>query len=380
MAKFITYVIMVAATLYMAILYGSESFLMLFYVELLLPAALMGTILPVTKKLRIKLFLPVNVTEQGKKVSLRMKIQNTSRVPLVLLSVQMACTLPMETQSKKVWFYKRLPGAGGGEKLSTEIRGEYTANTVGNVQLEITGVWCQDILGLVKLPVPKKLWQGLEPENLLVLPKICEMPVQVSRQSRDYAGEGEEYSRKKGGDDPSEVFQVRDYQPGDKLRSIHWKLSAKTEGLMVREYSMPLGCPVEFYLDLYYPGKKWKKMSKKRDSYLQIVASVSHSLAVEGCRHHVIWYDVDSGDISRVRVETAEDVYRMLSALGKLTMSTKKQDLAELYRKKYHENAPVTRLVLGADLTLYHNGERWRQFSGDLEQIDRQLGERELTV
>lgn len=35
-----------------------------------------------------------------------------------------------------------------------------------------------------------------------------------------------EESRKKG-HDFSEVVDVREYQPGDKLQNIHWKLSAK---------------------------------------------------------------------------------------------------------------------------------------------------------
>ena len=43
-----------------------------------------------------------------------------------------------------------------------------------------------------------------------------------------------EESRKKG-HDFSEVQDVREYQPGDKLQNIHWKLSAKKDMLMVKE-------------------------------------------------------------------------------------------------------------------------------------------------
>lgn len=43
-----------------------------------------------------------------------------------------------------------------------------------------------------------------------------------------------EESRKKG-HDFSDVQDVRQYQPGDKLQSIHWKLSAKKDDLMVKE-------------------------------------------------------------------------------------------------------------------------------------------------
>ena len=139
----------------------------------------------------------------------------------------------------------------------------------------------------------------------------------VSRQSRDFAGESEDYSKERGGDDPSEVFKIRDYQPGDKLRSIHWKLTAKTDEMMVREQSLPLGCPVDFYLDLYQPaGHHGRKHETKRDSYLQIIASISHSLVLEGCRHHVIWFDSQRNDICRYRIEKEENIYEMLFRRG----------------------------------------------------------------
>ena len=45
----------------------------------------------------------------------------------------------------------------------------------------------------------------------------------------------EENELKKRGTDFNPDYEVREYIPGDELRSIHWKLSAKQERLMVRE-------------------------------------------------------------------------------------------------------------------------------------------------
>ncbi len=41
------------------------------------------------------------------------------------------------------------------------------------------------------------------------------------------------------GSDPSETFDTREYVPGDDIRTIHWKLSSKTEDFIVRESSEP---------------------------------------------------------------------------------------------------------------------------------------------
>ena len=41
------------------------------------------------------------------------------------------------------------------------------------------------------------------------------------------------------GSDASEMFDIRDYVPGDDVRTIHWKLSGKTDELIVRQASDP---------------------------------------------------------------------------------------------------------------------------------------------
>ncbi|MCQ2538114.1 MAG: DUF58 domain-containing protein [Lachnospiraceae bacterium] len=43
--------------------------------------------------------------------------------------------------------------------------------------------------------------------------------------------------------DPSEAYGIREYVPGDSIKSIHWKLSEKTGKTMVREYGMPVPQP-----------------------------------------------------------------------------------------------------------------------------------------
>lgn len=49
--------------------------------------------------------------------------------------------------------------------------------------------------------------------------------------------EGKMQNRK--GNDPSEMFDLREYVTGDDVRSIHWKLSGKTDTLILRQASAP---------------------------------------------------------------------------------------------------------------------------------------------
>ena len=68
-----------------------------------------------------------------------------------------------------------------------------------------------------------------------VLPELFPMEVTLLA-SPCYAEDGTVARR---GEDRSEMFQLREYRAGDDIRQIHWKLSAKTDELILREASQP---------------------------------------------------------------------------------------------------------------------------------------------
>lgn len=385
MKRVIIYLMAVALTLYTAVLYGSDSFLMLFFAELILPVILLVCLIPLGWNLRVNLQLPIPVTEQGQSVPVVMRLTNQSIIPCSRIAVQVTCRLPMGEGKQKTWFYGNVPGRRGSSPARGTLRAQYDANGIGGTQMEITRVRCYDLIGLFAIPLRRKYWQQMEPEKLLVVPAVSQVPVFVSRQSRDFAGESEEYSRERGGDDPSETFQIREYQPGDKMRSVHWKLSVKTDELMVCERSLPLGCPVLFYLDLSQSSRssmpfRGRGQSQKMDSFLQTVASLSYGMVQEGCRHYIIWFDAKRKDIRRFRVEKEEDVYEMLLQLGGIPGYTRQENLEELYWQKYHENQYITRLEINRQLELYQNGELLVKYDSRPEKLEKQLGEQELIV
>lgn len=378
-----TYVFVAAATLYTAILYGSSSFMMLFLVELLLPIGLFLTMLPIRKGIRVQLRLPITVAEKGKKAPVEVLLRNSVFWPAGRIAVQVTCTFPMSRKKQKTWFYGQVSPGEKDSPYLEKIKAEYVPVCVGGVKMEITQVKCYDLLGFVAFPLPKKQWKQLQADTLLVLPSISEVPVYVSRQSRDFVGESEEFSRERGGDDPSEIFQIRDYQPGDKLRSVHWKLSAKTEELIVREHSLPLGCPVVFYLDLYqlpFRGKAKERNNEKEEGYFQIAASICQAMVREGCRHYLVWFEQEREDIQRYRIETEEDIYEVLFRLSSLRAYQGQRDLEEIYYRKYHETHCITRLRLQLDYSLYRNGDFLWKYSSKFDKLDKQLKQKEITV
>lgn len=97
-----------------------------------------------------------------------------------------------------------------------------------------------DYLGLFSFPVAKK-----DRMRLLVLPR----PVET------FAGSGLNRQsavswRPKPGGGFSENHELRLYRPGDKLNQVHWKLSAKTGRLILREPVEPQRRPILLTMNL----------------------------------------------------------------------------------------------------------------------------------
>jgi len=100
--------------------------------------------------------------------------------------------------------------------------------------IELSVIELTDIFGLSRWNVKRT-----ESHKLLVMPVPLDIQLRINPSTKT-ALDSDEYSMYHPGSDPSETFAIREYRPGDPLRSIHWKLSQKTDQLLVRELGMPV--------------------------------------------------------------------------------------------------------------------------------------------
>ena len=113
----------------------------------------------------------------------------------------------------------------------------------GKLALTLSELRVFDLFGLVGAKKPVEL-----SAPSLVLPDIWPVELSVSeRQSPDM--DSDEYSMYHPGDDPSETFALREYLSGDRIKNIHWKLSEKTDHLMVRQLGLPVNNSILLVLD-----------------------------------------------------------------------------------------------------------------------------------
>ena len=171
--------------------------------------------------------------------------------------------------------------AAGKEK--TETKWSVCSNCCGAIRISVQKLLVSDMLGLFlseqKLNIS---------DTMIVLPEMKTVEVQVG-DSFTTDWESIQYSEQKKGDDPGETFGIREYQPGDSTKMIHWKISQKLGELYVKEP----GLPVENAVLLFFETAKLTGDSRTSDQaeLMEKLISVSENLTEKGMHHKIGWYD-----------------------------------------------------------------------------------------
>lgn len=365
MIQMIFAVLLSALLLYVAALYESAALAMLGFFLLGLTLSACVLIIWRLLSLEVKITIPMTLAESGRPVGVHFSINAKRRLfGNTRLRVQVEGRQLPGKKALRTWIAMSAPAFG-----TETVRKEVTMHCAGGYAYRLRRVRVYDWTGWFYLT--KRTSQTAMTQ---LLPMVHELPVQLSGAVRDFLGEAEVYDDLRGGYDSSQVFQIRPYAPGDRLQNIHWKLSAKSDELMVREHSLPKGCGIVLLL-----GTKGlvRQDSARRDRFLQIAASVSFSLMDVQCPHIVSWYDEAAEDLVRMRVDDEEAFYEW--QLRYLATRTKGQnvDVQARYAKKY-ANEPYLHLIcVEAGLELYLDGKLWHAFAkkGSLE---KELGNLQL--
>ena len=175
---------------------------------------------------------------KGEEVLLELSWQNT--VWYMALHSQMQLTVSNTFLEHTSEFTAVMPVSLHGTSI---LRMPVQIVELGRFSVQSDTMLLQDIMGLVTCR--KKI--GLSCE-------VYVLPDGKLAQEIDITGwEGKaaetEESRSKGSDF-AEVSDIREYIPGDRIRDIHWKLSAKQETLMVKERVAVAGSEMVLLLSL----------------------------------------------------------------------------------------------------------------------------------
>lgn len=356
------FLLVVGITLYVAFMYHSTAMMLLFYVEAALFVVAFISVIFRCFKIRGYIEVPVGIAEKDKDSLVKLVITNSCLLPLNRLQALIVVKDVMRGRKKR--YRMSLPVIPKGE--SEYIRSVSFSGT-GNYEIYLQKLKIYDITGILSVRIPIRKQGAVQ-----VMPELHDVPVRLTQATKNFYGEADVYDENQPGHDKSELFQVREYRPGDRLQNVHWKLTAKQDELIVKEYSLPKACPVLLFLS-YRPGKK-----KQLLYFLETVSSLSFSMMDAGCPHYIVWYDEAASDVMRIRVDDEESLFYMIGVLMRVHWGRCREDLRQRYRDKYRQEPYVWALTLDEKLQLYKEKEMLTKYSG--KKLGSSLGQMELLL
>ena len=296
------YLILLVASLFFYILYVPAFSFYLFAFLLAVPVVLFILTLITAKKLKISFVGTGNTAGRSAQVPMMIRVENRSVLPVADLTMYIEYRYELEDKVNKI-------------KISTPVFPRdsqlltlnVSASHYGTVHFKLRKALVRDMLRLFRFKVKSSDESALS-FNFTVFPDRVMLENKIS----NYASMGletDEYSKTEKGDDPSEVFDVRDYVEGDKISRIHWKLTAKQDKPIVKEYSMPLANSIVLLVDLYMDKGAADKM-ERYDCVIEAAAAISQHLMLSETAHRLVWFDNDKQLMMNMPV-TDEDSCRM---------------------------------------------------------------------
>lgn len=359
----VIYLLAVLLTLLVAIVspYDFPVFLLAF--ELVFLVGLLLFSLFMSKKVKVSLQLPALTVSKQEPAEVEVKIENRSRLPIANVAVGLSYIDDFDGTT----ISERTSGMVN-SKSTVVLRMKITARYAGKISFRLDQARIYDYLKLFKWFVPVRK----ETVQMLVVPDLYQVHLDVGNMTMRFREDGDSHSHERNGDDSSEVFDTRAFREGDTLQKIHWKLSAKTEELLVREFSMPVENTVILLADLYLPkNREWTHM--QMDGMLTVIASISYSLLVQECPHEIVWYAADREELNRLSVTSEEDIYELAGQLIDAGVYEKQIDLEQIYTESYSLGTGSRVLVVDTGWNLSMEGERVASLSN--KEIDKVLPE-----
>lgn len=236
---FITYIILTIFIGIFHILYkGDLSFIILAFL-IALPAVMFIILAVQVRLLRINVSSDNAVSERGKAATVRVILHNRSVLPIAAckISLKYRCVYMADVSAKPTdeKYTITIPVK---QSTTETVSISLTPDHCGVVEFCIKSIKITDFLGFSFLF--RKIGFA---DRIVVLPNA--FPMGGSLENGIVSGsESNIFSTVKSGDDPSEIFQLREYRDGDRHNRIHWKLSSRSESFIVKELSQPVNSKI----------------------------------------------------------------------------------------------------------------------------------------
>ena len=202
------------------------------------------------------------------------------------------------------------------------------------------------------------LWRSEElpcaPEFVTVSPALF-LPRVLLEENTTVISDSERYSQTKPGSDPSETFSIREYLPGDPIRQIHWKLSQKSDALMLRELGLPVvNQTLLVFRNVCAPGTLISP--ETADAMAEVFLSVSRAMLADGNAHTAAY--AEGGQYRLTEVQSEADFHSMQAGFLSLAWEAEDGALARLLAQTPYAHVAVVSADVPPDAASFCRGNR----------------------
>ncbi|MBR4205361.1 MAG: DUF58 domain-containing protein [Clostridia bacterium] len=210
----------------------------LFWFLALLPVVSLIYVLIGKALIRIYVSSDITKVEKMQPVNYELRIINASPFAYPFIETVVSVPQPDGVRCTEQSLTMSLPPLG-----SYIVNHETTFRYRGTYEIGVRCLYISDFLGLVSIRLDVDIYQ-----NVLVFPRKLGMDIKPTTSATDIPNDAPKvvFSTEK-----AEIGNIREYIPGDSLKSIHWKLSSKAVdgSLMVKEFNTNTSQSVYFLCD-----------------------------------------------------------------------------------------------------------------------------------
>lgn len=233
MRNWILFFVMIISMYLYSYIIGGETSMVMVYMFLFSPLISVLLVIPFRRKIDVSVNVPAFEVEKDGMVRVNVTLENKSFMPLPFISVEFCKAINFSVSDT----YNKIVSLGPFEKKVIIM--EYTAKSRGVGEIGVKGVWLRDYINLVRLSMLKNSTEERFTGEVTVLPRL----VNLKPTSKILLGTSESIKQESSETPTTNMFnwngepgyEFREYMPGDPLHKVHWKLSARTETLMVRK-------------------------------------------------------------------------------------------------------------------------------------------------
>lgn len=255
-----------------------------------------------------KVSAALTVTERSSDVEgtvfeIHLKVVNRAFLPAFRVLVQGTVWNCLTDQGEE--FVQEVSVAPRGEK---ELVLALESLFCGRVEVELQRLVVSDFVGVFQ----RKVKEQLVAAGYAYPEKAMTEEYEIDLSAPDVQNIQNRYLRRKG-NDITEILDIRDYQKGDSIKTIHWKLSKKLGRKVVRELDTPANQEVILFLAL---SEQNGRDPEYRSHIVETASSIASDLLEEEKFFDSVIFEKDGAAYRKYNVEEiyTRDLYerRML--------------------------------------------------------------------